>query len=179
LDEFILNEIPVFAETYFLVNRNDISQNLFFYYYDRSEVYQKFNETGALKGELETIQSNLQYWIDQDDLYVNQRKIRMVIKSVKVDFIKEDFKFPVLFFQIASEEFKQHNASEIIIDLYAQPESLPYSAISVWSCLSGNIVKVVSKTYHQVSQDRIQVIFYMSQSEFIGGSEKIHIVFNK
>lgn len=172
-----MNEIPLFAETYFMVDRNIISQHLFFYYYDPSEVYQKFNETGALKGELETIQANLQYWIDKDDLYINQKKIRMMVKSVHFDFIKGNIKYPFLFFQINSEEFNHQDHSEIIIALYAQPESLPYSAISVWSCLNGTIIKVESNTYHQISEDQMQVIFYMIQSETIGGKEKIHIGF--
>lgn len=174
-----MKEIPLFAETYFMVTSNNISQHLFFYYHDPYEIYQKFNETGALKGELETIQSKLQDWIDKDDLFVNQNKIKMIVESVNLDFIKRNHKFPFLFFQIISKEFKQEHAYEIIIDLYAQPESLPYSAISVWSCLSGIIINVDSKTHHQISEDKMQVIFYMDQSEIIGGREKIHIILNK
>ena len=56
-------EKPIFAETYFRITPIRIHQTLYFYYNDPSKNYFHLKKTGASEGELEVVQTNLQYWI--------------------------------------------------------------------------------------------------------------------
>ncbi|MFX0049712.1 MAG: hypothetical protein ACFFAJ_07790 [Candidatus Hodarchaeota archaeon] len=170
-------EEPIFAEAFFQINSHQIIHTLYFYYYDPSKVYFHLMNTGAIKGELEEIQKNLQYFIDEDDLLVNKQKVRMIITKVMLEFKEKKPNFPFLIFKITSQLTKLHENKLNEIHLYAKPEKLPYSAISCWET-KGEITSVESNSFHILSHDKKQLVFYLSKGEIIGGDERLIVRIN-
>ncbi|UCG89666.1 MAG: hypothetical protein JSU57_04105 [Candidatus Heimdallarchaeota archaeon] len=172
-------EKPIFAEAYFKITPTQILQTLYFYYNDPSKNYFHLQKTGASKGELETVQENLQYWIDQDDLFINNQNIRMIIQNTNLGFQENNPLLPYLVFNIVSQPYKFYDQRVNEIHLYAKPEKLPYPAISCWKTLTGTIISVESNSFSIVSHDKIHLTFYLTKGELIGGDERIFIDPNK
>jgi len=171
----VTRENPIFAETYFRITPTRIHQTLYFYYNDPSKNYFHLKNTGASEGELEVVQTNLQYWIDQDDLFVNKEKIRMIIQSSTLEFQKKNPVLPFIIFRILSQTYKLSIKGLSEIHLYAKPEKLPYPAISCWKTNTGIISSVESNSYSVISQSRKHLTFYLAEGEIIGGDERIYI----
>ena len=180
----MVKEQPIFVESFFRIvpdknnQTNLIQQNLFFYYDDPMKNYLKLKNTGALTGELEFIQRNLQYLIDEDDLFINKKKIRMKILSTSLIFHRKNTRFPFLLFNITSNPFQFINNSINEINLDAQPEKITYPAISVWETYIGRFISVVSPSYRIMSKDQFQVIFLLAKGVIVGGNEKLMILVN-
>jgi hypothetical protein len=167
-------EEPIFAEAFFQITNHQINHSLYFYYYDPSKVYFHLMNTGAIGGELEGIQKNLQLFIDEDDLLVNQQKISMIIIMTLLEFQKKRPEYPYLIFEIESQRYKFREKKLNEIHLYAKPEKLPYSAISCWET-TGKIISVESNSSSILSHDKKRLVFYLSKGETIGGDERIFI----
>ncbi|MHA2226488.1 MAG: hypothetical protein ACXAC8_14860 [Candidatus Hodarchaeales archaeon] len=170
----MVNEQPIFVETYFKTTPKEINQTIYFYYYDSSKNYLHLKETGAIKGELESIQANLQYWIDLDDLFINKKKVSMMIQDVSLEFQRNDPMYPYLIFNVKSSSF-QLNRIKNEIHLYSKPEKINYPAISCWEFSSGNITSVISSSFMVISSNKSQVIFYLTKNEIVGGHERIFL----
>ncbi|MFW9857051.1 MAG: hypothetical protein ACFFFG_18520 [Candidatus Thorarchaeota archaeon] len=168
-------ERPIFAESFFQIRPRRIFQALFFYYHDPAQNYFYLKETGALKGEIEVIRQNLQAFIDADALWVNDRKTRMLISQIQLEFRKNRRIFPYLNFKIQSEPYILQDGKINKIHLYAKPEDLAYPAISCWQTTIGLINSVISRSFHQLSLDKTRVTFYMSKGDIVGGDEQIFI----
>ncbi|MHA2174608.1 MAG: hypothetical protein ACXACP_13750 [Candidatus Hodarchaeales archaeon] len=168
-------EKPIFAETYFSFGKDCISQSLYFYYSDSAKIYFNLKETGAIKGELDSIQANLQKFIDIDTLHMNDNLIKMEVRKSKLFFKDDKPEFPILFFVVNSSKYNLKEDELNELHLYAKPERIPYSAISHWKTYR-NILKVESKTNFTISTNRLNLIFYMTRNEIIGGHERIFII---
>lgn len=171
-------EKPIFVEAFFQINPTQIHQTLYFYYHDLSKNYFHLQKTGASKGELEAVQANLQYWIDLDDLFINNQNIRMSVQDVNLEYQENNPEYPYLIFSILSQPFQFHELEVNEIHLYAKPEKLPYSAISCWKTLTGAIISVESNSFSIISQDKTHLTFYLAKGELIGGDERIFIYHN-
>ncbi|MHA1973065.1 MAG: hypothetical protein ACTSW1_08735 [Candidatus Hodarchaeales archaeon] len=170
-----MNETPIFVESYFQITDKHIEQALYFHYYDPDEVYYRFKQTGAIKGELENIQSNLQLYLDEDDLFVDKLKKRMTVKKTQLYFRSQNKILPSLSFVIISEEYNISSTTKFQVELHTQPEKLPYPAISIWKTHIGKFSNVISKTFHKIENNRRQVGFYMNTGDTIGGIEQFTI----
>ncbi|MHA2244511.1 MAG: hypothetical protein ACXADY_06040 [Candidatus Hodarchaeales archaeon] len=172
-------EKPIFVEAFFKISTQRIQQTLYFYYHDLSKNYFQLMKTGASKGELEAVQANLQQWIDMDDLFINNQKIRMIIQETNLKFQGNNPENPFLIFNILSQpfQFDKQNVNEI--HLYAKPEKLPYPAISCWKTLIGTIISVKSNSFSIISRSKTHLTFYLAKGEIIGGDERIFIDPNK
>jgi hypothetical protein len=171
----VAREKPIFVETYFRITPTRIHQKLYFYYDDPSKNYFHLKNTGASEGELEAVQTNLQYWIDQDDLLINNQKVRMIIQSSSLEFQRKNPVLPFIIFKISSQLYRLSSKEVNEIHLYAKPEKIPYPAISCWKTHIGSIKSVESKSYNVISYNRTQVTFYLTAGEVIGGDERIYI----
>ncbi|MFX0086500.1 MAG: hypothetical protein ACFFAU_12590 [Candidatus Hodarchaeota archaeon] len=180
----MVKEQPIFVESFFRIlpntnkQNNLIQQNLYFYYDDPMKNYLKLKNTGALKGELEFIQKNLQYLIDEDDIFINNKKIRMKIQQTSLKFKQEDTRFPYLLFNITSNPFQLNNNSINELHLDAQPEEITYPAISVWETFIGKFISVISPSYRFMSKDQFQVTFLLAKGVIVGGDEKLMVLVN-
>lgn len=171
----MVKEKPIFAETFFQITPHQIHQSLYFYYHDPSKNYFHLEKTGASKGELEAVQENLQHWIDEDDLFVNKEKIRMLIQDTNLYFQQNDPFYPYLLFSISSQYYELHDKKINEIHLYAKPEKIPYPAISCWEVFIGKIISVESNSFNIISHDKTHVTFYLTKGEIIGGDERIFV----
>ncbi|UCE12869.1 MAG: hypothetical protein JSV04_11835 [Candidatus Heimdallarchaeota archaeon] len=171
----MVKETPIFAESFFQITPHQIFQSLYFYYHDPSKNFFHLEKTGASEGELEAVQENLQYWIDEDDLFVNNEKIRMLIQDTNLHFQENDPFFPFLFFSIESQYYQLYNERVNEIHLYAKPEKIPYPAISCWEVFTGKIISVESNSFNIISHDKTHTTFYLTKGEIIGGDERIFV----
>lgn len=167
-------EKPIFAETFFSLRKSRITQSMYFYYYDISKIYYNLKKTSAVRGELDSIQTNLQRFIDEDTLHINNNLIKMVINSTDVLFHGNDPLFPVLVFQVSSTPYLLSTTSLNEIHLYAKPEKIPYSAISCWKT-NGNISKVESNSFFRINDNNHNLTFFLMKNEIIGDHERIFI----
>lgn len=172
-------EKPIFVEAFFRITPTQIQQTLYFYYHDPSRNYFHLKKTGASKGELEAVQANLQYWIDQDDLFINNQNIRMIIQNANLVFQGNNPEFPYLIFYILSQPFQFFDQQINEIHLYAKPEKLPYPAISCWKTLIGTMISIESNSFCIISRDKTHLTFYLAKGEIIGGDERIFLDPNK
>jgi hypothetical protein len=131
-------------------------------------------KTSAIQGELDSVQKNLQHFIDEDTLHINSNLIRMIINSTKLHFYNNDPIFPILSFKVLSSPFRMSNTSINEVHLYAKPEVIPHSAISCWNT-NGYIFKVESNSYHKINENNQNVTFFLTEGEIIGGHERIYI----
>ena len=169
-------EFPLFAETYFILKEDHISQSLFFHYHDPSKVYYNFIKTDAIEGELKSIQENLQTYIDVDALHINGHLVKMIIQNSKVVFYNNEIEFPVLCFSISSTPYSIYLNQLNMVHLYAKPEVIPYSAISCWNT-GGVIKKVASNSYHTIDYEKQNVSFFLNKGDTVGGHERISFEF--
>ncbi len=169
----MVKEQPIFVESYFRINRSHIRQTLYFFYNDPAKNYFKLKNTGALEGEVEFIQGNLQSLIDDDDLFINDKKVRMTILKTILDFQEDNTKFPFLKFDIESNSFQLIDKRINEVHLIAKPEIISYPAISSWETSVGKITSVFSDSKNKISKDRIQVTFLLAEGDLVGGDEKI------
>jgi hypothetical protein len=169
----MVKELPIFVESYFRINPSHIRQTLFFFYRDPAKNYLKLKNTGALEGEIEFIQGNLQSLIDEDDLFINNKKVRMIIRKTILDFQEENNELPFLKFDIESNPFQFIDKRINEVHLIAKPEIIAYPAISSWETSVGKITSVFSESKNKISKDRIQVTFFLAEGDLVGGDEKI------
>ncbi len=169
----MVKEHPIFVESYFRINSSHINQTLYFFYKDPAKNYFKLKNTGALEGEIEFIQGNLQSLIDDDDLFINDKKVRMTILKTILDFQEDNTKFPFLKFDIESSSFQFIDKRINEVHLIAKPEIISYPAISSWKTSIGKITSVFSDSKNKISKDRIQVTFLLAEGDLVGGDEKI------
>lgn len=175
----MVKEKPIFVETYFRITPTQIHQTLYFYYHDPSKNFFHLKNTGASEGELEAVQANLQYWIDQDDLFVNKQNVRMSILNSTLEFQENNPSLPFIIFEILSQYFKFYIKELNEVHLFAKPEQLPYPAISCWKTQIGVIKSVKSNSYYVINHNKTHLTFYLVEGEFIGGDERIYIDANK
>ena len=165
-------EQPIFAETFFFVKEDQISQSLYFSYYDVSRIYYNFMETGAIEGELDSISSHLQQFIDEDPIHVNGKLIKMNIVETSLFFRNKSPIYPVLCFEVCSTPYLIQQDTPNEIHLYAKPEVIPNPAFSYWN-LCGKITQVKSRSYFVISTSKQDVTFYLTKGEIVGDDERI------
>lgn len=174
MKDIMKKEFPLFAEAFFSLKEEQITQSLYFQYYDSSKIYYNFLKTSAIEGELNTIKGNLQEYINEDALHVNGHLVNMIIENGELIFRNDDPNFPILSFSISSTPYKLHSNQVNIIHLYAKPEIIPYSAISCWNTC-GNIKKVISKSDYKIDKSRHNISFFLKKGDIVGDHERISI----
>ena len=174
MEDIMKKEFPLFAEAFFSLKEEQITQSLYFQYYDSSKIYYNFLKTGAIEGELNTIQRNLQKYIDEDALHVNGHLVKMIIEKGELLFRDNDPDFPILSFSISSTPYQLYSNQVNIIHLYAKPEIIPYSAISCWNTC-GNIKKVISKSDYKIDISKHNVSFFLKKGDIVGDHERISV----
>jgi len=167
-------EFPLFAEAFFSLKEERITQSLYFQYYDSSKIYFNLLKTSAIEGELNAIQENLQNYINEDALHINGHLIKMVIERSELFFRDNNHQFPILSFSISSSPYHLYSKQENLIHLYAKPEIIPYSAISCWNTC-GIIKKVISKSNHKIDKSKHNVSFFLKKGDIVGDHERISI----
>lgn len=164
-------EIPVFAEAYFLIGQEKILETLYFHYYDQDRYYDNLLQTGALEGEIEFIRQNLQTFMNEDKTYVNKSRIKLLISSNPELYFRNGIKqSPSLIFSIESATYSNLSRQNTI-KLITNPETINYSAISVWQSQIGNFSSIETNSKVKISADKKFAVFYIKKSDIVGGTE--------
>jgi len=168
-------EFPLFAEAFFSLREERITQSLYFQYYDPSKIYYNLQKTGAIKGELNTIKENLQSYINEDALHINGHLTKMIIDRSELFFRDNDHEYPILSFFITSTPYRLYSNQTNMVHLYAKPEIIPYSAISCWNTC-GFIERVVSNSDHKIDNSKQNVSFFLKKGDIVGDHERISVI---
>lgn len=167
-------EFPLFAEAFFSLKEEQLTQSLYFQYYDPSKIYYNLLKTSAIEGELNTIQGNLQNFINEDALHINGHLVKMIIEKRKLFFRDNNSEYPILSFYISSTPYQLYSNQINVVHLYAKPEIIPYSAISCWNTI-GKIKKVNSKSDYKIDKSRHNVSFFLKKGDIVGDHERISV----
>ncbi|MFX0208052.1 MAG: hypothetical protein ACFFDT_18850 [Candidatus Hodarchaeota archaeon] len=169
-------EKPIGAYSEFRVGSEQIHQTLEFHYWDPSQIYLRLQKTDSLDGELVFIKQNLQDFIDEDKLFVNQVEVPMFVETVSLSFKENNPQLPILTFLIVSGSYQLIFNEKNCLILDAEQEIATYKCQAIWN-LPGSVQHVVSSSPFKI--DEHQVIFTSHKGQKVGGREEIYFIVEK
>jgi hypothetical protein len=90
--------IPIYAKGYFTIARN--GKGLFistFYYYDKEGYYASLDKE-KIKEEKEKLKENMQYYLNQETLRINRRRVDEKVSEVEINLLSVNY--PMIDFYI-------------------------------------------------------------------------------
>ncbi|MHA2362359.1 MAG: hypothetical protein ACXAC7_00260 [Candidatus Hodarchaeales archaeon] len=85
----IPTEIPLKAENKFIIRHTTLQQQIKFYYYDPGLFYYTNTKLGLLNDVLVNIKNNMQVFIDEDKILINQKEVRLHITEIYLRYKKK------------------------------------------------------------------------------------------
>jgi len=171
-------EVPIQATSYFILNarKRVFQQQIKFSYYDVGTVFWAQQQLGhdEFFRFLDDIQSNMQTFIDEDRIYLNEIEVSLKIQATQVTYKQRKKIYPILTFDLISigKIILKTGKNQIILD--APQEAVTYPVLSTWK-LPGKVLHVLSTTIFKISGDRITFTTNIGQE--IGGYEVIEFKF--
>ncbi|MFX0115169.1 MAG: hypothetical protein ACFFB3_11530 [Candidatus Hodarchaeota archaeon] len=167
-------ETPVKASTVVFVTPNQIIQRLRYFYFDQDRIYRKYELTGCLDGELERMSTNLQIYLEQDAVFLNETDCNLQVCEVGYHYLRKDFSKILVEFMIYSKRYKIHLPTNEI-KMETELENAPYPCYSVWH-FPGEVLAVESRMRNTIKGNR--VLLRTTQGEWIGGDERFEFHFD-
>ena len=166
-----ISEVPISAHADFFVNEKGITEILVYRYFDPKRTYEKIAEDRFRKiFELEKIKENLQYYLDLDEILINQEKKRMKVKSVSINFQNNEMECPSLIFTINVKCSVKKGIN--FIEFLMMEEIAEYPFTISWHFPSNSeIVEVESVLDFKIEKNKIHM--QASQGSKVGGYERI------
>ena len=164
-------EIPIKAESLTNISFSTYIQQILFYYSDSALIYYHYKELGELDSILEDISDNMQYHVNSDKIYINERLINLKIIKTSLSFDNNDNSLPVLKFIIKNESIfnlMEKRINEIRLD--AELDIVSYPITSLW-VLPGKVIQV--KTNQKYNFSNCEINFSSEPGKNIGGEEII------
>jgi len=165
---------PVYAQGYFIVCRDGwFQQVIVFDYYDPMHIYSQLSQDEeALRRELDRLSDNMQSYLDEEEIYVNNVRVRPNIKSVDLTFRGTAVR-PSIVFTIV---FKGHlYRGENVYEDYYEGEVLEYDYEAYWVFPEKTrILEVRVDTEYEVLGNR--VIIWGRKGDKVGGYEMIKFI---
>ncbi len=168
-------EIPVKASTIVFVTSDQIFQYLRYFYLDSDRIYRKYELTGCLNGELERMETNLQYFLEQDAVFLNKRDCNLQVSEVRQWYLKEDFSKVLVEFIIRSTPYQLCSSTNEII-LESELEKAPYPCFSAWF-FPGKVLAAESIMATITKENRI--LLKARTEEWIGGRDEFLFDFRR
>ncbi|MFQ5978694.1 MAG: hypothetical protein ACE5OZ_11255 [Candidatus Heimdallarchaeota archaeon] len=168
-------EIPVKASTIVFVTTNQIIQYLRYFYLDSDRIYRKYELTDCLNGELERMETNLQIFLDQDAVFLNETDCNLQVSEVRQWYLKEDFSKVLVEFVIRSTPY-QLCSSPNEITLESELEKAPYPCFSAWF-FPGKVLAAKSVMTTIAKENRI--LLRARTEEWIGGKDEFLFDFRR
>ncbi len=79
--------VPTHAQGIFVVHKDGlVTQLVIFDYYDPERYYATLEERGELEDELATIASNMQQFLDEEEVIINGKRTRPVVKLIDLNY---------------------------------------------------------------------------------------------
>ncbi|MHA2231175.1 MAG: hypothetical protein ACXAB4_01620 [Candidatus Hodarchaeales archaeon] len=161
-------EIPVKASTIVFVTSDQIIQYLRYFYLDSDRIYRKYELTDCLNGELERMEANLQIFLDQDAVFLNETDCNLQISEVRQWYLKEDFSKVLVEFVIRSTPY-QLCSSPNKITLESELEKAPYPCFSAWF-FPGKVL--AAKSVMKTITKKNRILLRARTEEWIGGRDE-------
>jgi hypothetical protein len=156
------------------VGLTKLSQLLEYHYLDIDQNFVNLQSTGALAGELEYMQENMQYYLDQDKLFINRQELPLHVKSCQINFNDNDYRQPVAKFLIESEDYSLKRGVNTIL-LIALEERVDYPCLAQWK-FPGTVLKVISTMKVKIKG---QCVFLEATTgKKVGGNEEFKFMNN-
>lgn len=168
----ILSEKPIEAVSYFWISKY-IIQQIIFKYFDPEMNYRKMEETNTLKETLNTIKENMQYFIDLDSFYLNNKLLSFSVEEVRLEYKDgTNYIYPILKFRVKSlEAISLSKKQTNVIDLEAEIEIAEYPITVHW---------MAPKKFFEVQSgmeikfmDKNKLILRAELGMAVGGQEKL------
>ena len=166
--------MPIKASTIVFVTSYRILQFIRYFYLDFDRVYRKYELTGCLEGELERMQGNLQTFLEQDAVFLNETDCNLITCETRHYYLKKDFSKVMVEFTVHSRPYKL-NTPKNEITLGSELERAPYPCFSAWF-FPGTVLTTKCTMTSTVKENR--VLLKARTGEWIGGQEKFSFQFN-
>ena len=165
-----ISEIPLNAEADFYVSKNGISELLVYNYLDEEYFYHKLCASENYDSEMNKINDNMQFYLDQDKVLVNHEEKRMKLSEVELKFKDGLSEYPQLNFMILIRcKLKEGNN---IIEFDMEDEIAPYDFLIKYHFPHGSeIVEVESLLSFKIIDNKL--IMTAKKGDRVGGYEKI------
>lgn len=162
-------ERPLRAYSTFEVTSRQVRQEIWFSYDDPGENYHTREEVGLLPELLAEIQDNMQYFIDQDLLYINGGQVNLDVKKCDLHYHRGRNTRPVLHFSVRSvTRYTLSATTPNVLELVAEEEVLDYPVEARWRFPS-KVLGVETAMRSKVSGCLVMLKAF--QGELVGGEE--------
>ncbi|MHA1448535.1 MAG: hypothetical protein ACTSP4_03830 [Candidatus Hodarchaeales archaeon] len=145
-----------------------LKQELNYFYWDPDCNLASLTRTGAVSGEIEFMMSNLEIFLNEDKLYVNEEEKSLHVISCSIEFFDEDDKQPVTVFEIESDPYLLKKGINKI-KLVALKEKVSYPCKAEWS-FPGMVLKVASLMNFVIKENTVELM--VKAEEHVGGEEE-------
>jgi hypothetical protein len=165
--------IPQYALGFFFVRETGlVEQVVVFKYYDQAEEYKRVVESEErLEEEKSLLARNMQFYLDQEEVYINGERVYPRVVDVEVGF-QGDYKHPyILFLIIFRGGFKR--GVNIYENKY-EPEVVEYDYRVYWIFPQGaRILGVEMGVPHRLLDKSRILVFDVRAGTRVGGYERI------
>ena len=165
---------PVYAQGYFVVCRDGLFQQVIvFDYYDPMHIYSQLSQDEeALKKELDRLTENMQSYLDEEEIYVNNVRVEPRVKSIDLTFrgtaVRPSIVFTIVF------RGQLHKGENVYEDYYER-EVLEYDYEAYWIFPEGTeILEVRVDTGYDVVGNR--VIIWGRKGDEVKGYEMMKFI---
>ncbi|MCY0859668.1 MAG: hypothetical protein OWQ54_04485 [Sulfolobaceae archaeon] len=157
---------PIYANAFFRMSITGLVTQYMLYYYDDPEKYYYNLDKSKLRRELINIKRNLQSFLEEEQIYINNRRTKAKVRRIDIGFIRDDI--PVIEF-IITFRGKLAKGRNVYIDKYEEEVSeYPYEF--TWY-LPGEVVEYQLDGEVKVSKGLINV--KVKKGTKLRGEEKI------
>ncbi|MFW9914228.1 MAG: hypothetical protein ACFFGZ_01350 [Candidatus Thorarchaeota archaeon] len=161
-------EIPTKASTIVFVTLDQIIQRLRYFYLDKDRNFRKYELTDCLNGELERMETNLQIFLEQDAVFLNETDCKLTVCEARHQYLRKNFSKVVIEFHILSECYQLRSGTNEIT-LSTELEKAPYPCYSAWF-FPGKVLAVESIMTKTIQENR--ALLRAGTGEQIGNTER-------
>ncbi|OYT31593.1 MAG: hypothetical protein B6U94_02560 [Thermofilum sp. ex4484_79] len=168
--------IPIHALGFFTVCLSGIiKQIVVFEYLDLEEYYGKLIEEGDIDSELEKLASNMQYFLDQEKVFINGKRTRPEVKGIDVVFRGDKTRPSAVFFIEFEGKFKK---GVNVYENYYEGGVAPYNFEAYWLFPpNAKIREVLVKGEYEVFGENSNILaIWVKRGQKIVGYERIEFI---
>jgi len=164
--------IPLHARGIFVVSiEGIINQVLSFDYYDPDQYYAELDEKGELEDELAIIAENMQSFLDEETVKINNKRVWPRVKMVDLVYLGSKTRPSIVFFIVFRGEF--HKGINMYENSY-ESTTVEYNYEIYWKFPEGvEVVDYVLDGDVDLLIERNILVVKVSKGERIRGYEKI------
>ncbi|RLF14012.1 MAG: hypothetical protein DRJ66_06800 [Thermoprotei archaeon] len=163
---------PIHAQEYFTVSTDgEVTQIITFYYHDPEGYYRELAEEGRIGKELDKMVINMQSFLDEERIYINERRVRPEVVGADLSFLGS----PEIVSAIFIIKFKGTIQKGInVYEDHYEPEITEYGYEIYWVFpLGWKILDVEMAGDHEIIGDGNILVVWAEEGTNTGGHERI------